>query len=161
MKRLILLFFVITYITVLNSCIKDYKSSTATYLINESTVPITIIPYQDGYAIEEEKKIISSGERIQVFKDSPWGKTLRPNWGTIINFYDSVIVIFKDSFQYPVRHLVYNDTISCHKCVPYGDPRNLAQEENYKKVIEKEHRNYMRGYYEYTFTEEDYNFAKE
>ncbi len=159
MKNLFFIFLCITW--VFFGCNKDYISSTSTFIKNESSVGVKITLYLNGQTYDDEIKIINPGERIEVFEDHPYGKTLQPSWPTLMLFYDSINVVFDNNPLVKIRHLVFSDTLNCNKCLPFSNNRNITNEQNYTKTIEKEHRKYLKGYFEFTITEDDYNYAKD
>ena len=87
---------------------------------------------------------------------------MEPCWSTFLQPYDSVVVIFSSTVERKATHLSWRDSSTvCVSCIPYNNTRNLSNTESYNKTLTKEHKRYLHGYYEYTFTEEDYDFAKE
>lgn len=157
MKKLLLALFVISF----SSCIKDYKSSTATYLHNETEHTIEIAPYKDGLVVSGDAKIIQPNERQRVYDDSPYGRSLAPCWGRLIQPYDSVVVTFDASRR--TVHLSFRDTtrLASSGYLRFVDSKNITNEDSYKEIITESNKNYLVGYYEYTFTEADYEFAKD
>lgn len=146
----------------LPGCVKDYRSHTQTYLVNETSYKIEIVPYKDGIALYDIQISLEPRERKIVLDDNPWGKTLSPCWGELLQPYDSTIVIFQDSTIKKSIHLSWRDsTITCENCYSFNSLRNLSNLDNYNKNITKSHSKYLHGYYEYTFTEADYEFAKD
>lgn len=144
----------------LSSCvIKDYVSQTKTYLLNSSGHIIEVMPYNGNAVATVDYKKLSPNERIVVYEEAPWGRTIDPSWGSLLTFYDSVIVVYDGLYR--VKHNAFNDTTTCRTCLSAHDRRNLNNDLSYNKVLEEENKNYLKGYYEYTFTEADYEFAKD
>jgi hypothetical protein len=127
------------YITfsLLTAC-DDRKSSTTTYLINNTDYLIEILPFNYGVMDSTAYKTLAPKEKNRVFSASPWGKTLSPNWGLMNQWYDSIIVIFNANPIKQTIHLSWRDsTISCENCLNYYNNKNLSNPINYEITIQK------------------------
>ncbi|MDI9318956.1 MAG: hypothetical protein QM530_00640 [Phycisphaerales bacterium] len=140
------------------SCIKDYKSNTRSYLKNESKHSIRIYPYTMGSVDSFGIFLIKPLGNLQVFESNVHGKTLSPDYGTLLKPYDSIVILFDDSIK--VIHLKFNSTITCDECIKFENNRNISNSENYVKTIVEENKKFLKGYFTYTFTEQDYLNAK-
>ncbi|MBL7706492.1 MAG: hypothetical protein JNM21_13185 [Taibaiella sp.] len=160
MNKYIKGFLSLILITIFSSCIKDYVSNTETFLINNTNHVIEIYPYTGGFTDPNSKIIIYPNERISVYKDNVWGKSLKPNYGTLLQPYDSVVIAFDTIYR--VAHRSFRDSATlCSKCIAFSSNRNISNEESYIETVTKNHKKYLQGYYEYIFTEDDYNFARQ
>lgn len=142
------------------SCNKDYQSNTETFLNNNTNHIVEIYPYTGGFTDPNSKIIIYPNQRISVYKDNVWGKSLKPNYGTLLQPYDSVVIAFDTIYR--VAHRSFRDSSAlCSKCIAFSSNRNISNEESYIETVTKNHKKFLRGYYEYIFTEDDYNFARQ
>ncbi|MFT4062807.1 MAG: hypothetical protein QM642_10685 [Edaphocola sp.] len=145
----------------IEGCIKDYVSSTRTLMANQTPYDILIVPYKNGVLDMGNMRTVSAMETIEVYADNVMGKSLDPCWGTLLQPYDSVLVTFQSMPAKTSVHYSWRDTlISSQGKVPFLNERNISDEQHYNKVITKEDKNYLVGYYEYTFTESDYEYAQ-
>lgn len=140
-------------------CTKDYKSHTETYLDNSTSYSIEIQPFQSGAIDMDQLVTINPHERLKVYEDNVWGKTLGPCWATLLQPYDSVMVVFNDERR--SKHLRFSYTGSCDYCIGFERNRNITNKKNYQQVVTKEHKRYLNGYFNYTFTEQDYLDARD
>ncbi len=152
--------YIVAGLMCLISC-SDRKSSSRTILYNQTNNEIEIASFKDGVVDQANFVIIPPYGKVIVNQISPWGKTLQPSWGLINEYYDSMIVTFKSIPSKKAVHLSWRDSTICNFCIEYGNNRNISNGSNYKEIVEKKRRKYIMGYFEYTFTQEDYNFAKE
>lgn len=152
--------FTLILITISSSCIKDYVSNTETFLINNTNHVIEIYPYTGGFTHPSNKVIIYPNQRISVLKENVRGKSLNPIYGTTLQPFDSTVVVF-DTI-YSVSHRSFRDSSAlCSKCIAFSSNRNISNEDNYTGTVTKNHKKFLKGYYEFSFTEEDYNFARQ
>ncbi|MCC6186441.1 MAG: hypothetical protein IT256_04745, partial [Chitinophagaceae bacterium] len=99
------------------SCTKDYKSGTKSYLINNTNYQIVIVPYFKNIVDSTMLQSLKPFEKKQVFESSVMGKTLSPDFGTLVQPYDSVLIIFDE--KYRSKHLKFNSDSSCEKCIGF------------------------------------------
>ncbi|MBL7706490.1 MAG: hypothetical protein JNM21_13175 [Taibaiella sp.] len=160
MNKYIKGFLSLILITIFSSCIKDYVSNTETFLINNTNHVIEIYPYTGGFTHPSNKVIIYPNQRISVLKENVRGKSLNPIYGTNLQPFDSTVVTFDTIYR--VTHRSFRDSATlCSKCIAFSNTRNISNEENYIETVTKNHKKFLRGYYEYIFTEDDYNFARQ
>lgn len=136
------------------SCIKDYNSSTKSYIDNKTSHNITIAPYYNGYIDSSLFRIILPFENKLVYEKNPRGKTLSPDYATILQPYDSVVVTFDGIYK--TTHLKFNSEIMCTDCIVFNSNRSISNNDNYIKTITEETKHYQIGYFTYTFSEQDY-----
>jgi hypothetical protein len=80
----------------------------------------------------------------------PYGVFLRP--------FDSVLIWF-DNIKYS-KHLRFNDSSICDRCISIANPRAISNPDNWVKEIQVELKHSFAGSFTYTFTEQDYLNAK-
>lgn len=137
---------------------KDYKSNTKTYFHNITSHKIEVLPYLDGMVSNADYKQINPYEHKMVLEMNVYGRTLSPDFGTLLQPYDSVVVVFDDSIQ--STHLKFNTSIQTGHYIFYDSLRAISNPNNYIKTVEYEHEKYLVGYFTYTFSEQDYLDAK-
>lgn len=155
MKQLLYLLTLVFF----SSCVKDYKSTTATFIKNTTSHKIEIIPYTNGVVNNEYYKLIEAYQDLEVYSGNVYGKTLEPDFGTLLQPNDSIVIKFDDSVK--ITHLKFNSTIQTGHYILYDSNRSISNPSNYVKTIEKETKHYLRGNFRYTFTEQDYLDAKQ
>lgn len=132
------------------SCTIEKSGSTETHLINATEHQIKILGFNNG--IMREISTIAPNETVVVLKMHVKGKTLYPNFGTLLQPYDSLKVVYDDSAT--AIHQRFNS--QSNKGIPYGSNRNLTNPNNYKVVITGETKYSITGYFDFIFTEQDY-----
>lgn len=150
---------ILPYLFLLVGCVKDYKSSTQTKLMNTTNHTIKIVPYLNGEIDISMQQELMPNETKVVYEGSPWGKTIEPCWGVFLRLDDSVIVTYYDTYE--MKHNKFNDSVICDNCYLESDSRNLTNPNNYTSTIIKEEKKYLDGYYTYSFIEKDYLDAKD
>lgn len=158
MTKAKLILIITVHLFILVGCVKDYKSSTQTKLINTTNHTIKITPYLNGVIDIGMQQELMPNETKIVYEANPWGKTIEPCWGVFLRPDDSVIVIYDNTYK--MKHNRFNDTTTCDNCYIESNNRNLTNPNNYTPTIIKEEKEYLDGYYTYTFTEQDYLDAK-
>lgn len=158
MRMIIKLF---AMLVLLPSCGEEHTNFKAS-LENASTVPIVIMPYKDGKVLSSDTIKLLSGESFQIAHGSHRGKIKTPFFITnvlAIGENDSIVVCFDNQFY--VSHYVLSPDSLFNKFYLFESDRNIINTKNYNFIIEKERRLSVYTNHIYTFTEEDYNFAKE
>ena len=139
-------------------CIKEYVSTMESFLINNTAHQIEVVPYYGGIANMSARVQLSPGQRLSVAREGVRGRSLAATYAMGLQSFDSVVVIYDNLYR--VTHRSFRDSTACTKCITFSSNRNISSESSYLKTITKEHRKYLRGYFEYSFTEDDYNFAR-
>jgi hypothetical protein len=132
------------------SCTVEEQGSTESLLINNTEHQIKIIGYQKGS--KQELKNLAPQETVVVLKMHVLGKTIYPNFGTMLQPFDWIEVVYdsKDT----IVHQRFNS--QSQSGIPYTNIRNLTNPNNYIKAITEETKHSITGYFSYTFTEQDY-----
>jgi hypothetical protein len=132
------------------SCTIEKYGSTETHLINTTEHQIKILGFKNG--IMKEISAIAPNETVLVLKMRVKGKTLYPNFGTLLQPYDSVKVVYDNSLS--IIHQRFNN--SNQNGVTYENSRNLTNPDNYVMVITKEDKYSITGNFEFKFIEQDF-----
>lgn len=147
MKNIIL---IQTLILCIYSCTIEKYGSTETILKNDTDYSIQILSYK-GDKVYEEKNIPPKHSLVAL-KMNVKGKTIYPNYGTLLQPFDSVVVIYNNTVS--VTHLRFDSKND--KGIPFSSTRNLTNPDSYIKVITNETKYSITGYYSYTFSEQDF-----
>lgn len=154
---LIIIFFVISGCT----SIKDETTTLKSYITNSTlSAKITILFYKTGFVSSKDTLKILPGETIQFGDGWEFGDIKVPMFESehLGGPEDSVVVIFNDSFS--VTHYANTPTDLSSKYYLFESLRNINNPLSYEFEtvrIKKERINY----HYYTFTESDYEFAKD
>lgn len=160
MKYLKLLM-VFLLISILASCIKDKVTQFEAYLINNTTLIVEILPYKSGFVKAIDTIRIYPGDTIQIGDGYEYDDIKYPHFfseALAIEKNDSIEVIFNDT--YSVLHYVDTSEISvANKYYLFEDERNIINRNNYKFIMIRDGE--TTNLHFYTFTESDYEFAKD
>ena len=137
------------------SCTVEEQGSTESLLINNTEHQIKIIGYQNGS--KQELKNLAPQETVVVLKMHVFGKTIYPNFGTMLQPFDFIEVVYDNKDT--IVHQRFNSQSQVG--IPYSNIRNLTNPNNYIKAITEETKHSITGYFSYTFTEQDYLDAKQ
>lgn len=143
---------------ILPSCIKEESGYTKTFINNTTNHTIKLLPFYQGVIARDLTRIIPPLTNIEVYSDIVRGKTIDPSFGTLLNPYDSVLVVYDDTVKIP--HIKFNLVYSGTHRVLHSSNRSIANEANYNKQITSETKFKLHGFYTFTFTEQDYLDAK-
>lgn len=136
----------------IQSCIVDGHSDIRTKLVNATNHTIQIVPYHNGNEVQSGIVTIYPEKTTEVAIWRGIGKANPQNLGYELQYCDSVKLLFEDQ-----RKIIYlNSGISNQSGIAYSSVRNLINPNNYSKVIEFETIHSITGYFNYTFTEQDY-----
>jgi uncharacterized lipoprotein YehR (DUF1307 family) len=136
----------------------EHKSSTQTYLKNSTGHKIEVCPFLNGIPTNTDYKLVLPFENLKVLDMHVNGKTLSPNFGSLLRTYDSVVIKFDDSIA--ITHLRFNVTSVSYKAILESSGRSISNPNNYIQTISKDSKNALTGYFTFEFTEDDYLFAK-
>ncbi len=139
------------------SCIIEDTGYTKSIIINETGYTIKIIPYQNGVEQVDMIKILTPNTTTVVFERHDRLKTLKPSFAEILQLYDWIEIVYNDVETIKHQRFSSQDQTG----IPYSSNRNITNPENYIKVITKETKHSISGYFSYTFTEQDYLDAKQ
>ncbi|WP_154657181.1 hypothetical protein [Hugenholtzia roseola] len=149
------------------SCNAEWLHGVKAVLENKSSVPISVYFFDKGVLtdslhIPAQKDFLYFTDAIIDSKTKPSNATIRPDFGYSRYFVrDSVVVVFDG--LHSVTH--YWDTIppteKSAKFFYYEDKRNFTNHDNFELEVKEKSRQTVNYIFTYTFTEEDYRFAKE
>lgn len=138
------------------SCIED--STNESYVIdNKSSVDVNMLSYTNGLMVNATT--INAKTSVLYSSDNNRGKgqprLFFPEFGV-----DSILIIFNG--QYEVLHML-NDTFytGSRKTLDSNSDRSFCQIKSYDITTKKKTRNRIEYEIRYTFTEADYEFAKQ
>lgn len=154
MKFLFFLFFSLVFF----SCQKEEMSHTKTIYKNTTVHKIRVVPFSGGIVDNQSIKLVSALSETLVYEANVRGKTLSPSLGTLFQPYDSVVVYYDDTVR--IAHIKFNLPYSGSHKVLFTSNRSISNENNYEKFITNEKKCSLTGYFQYTFTEQDYLDAK-
>ncbi len=151
MKKIL---FVILILTL--SCKYEENTNTKSFINNNSAHLITIIPYYQGMIVKEDSVNIGINERYLILDKNNKGKGSGLLYSSYLAIYDSVQVLFDNSFI--TTHYSYATTFSLTnpKAIKYDSSRSIYNETNYIRKITMEDKRSISNEYTFTFTEQDY-----
>jgi hypothetical protein len=148
---------IILLATLLPSCVIDGHSDIKTNLINQSNHSIQILPYRNGVVEPISITTISLNDTAIVFTWEGKGKVNPHDYGYYLSYYDSVKIVYNNSFT--IIHRKANDPNLSG--IVYTNPRNIINSDNYLRSITSETGYSITGYFDFIFTEQDYLDAKQ
>ncbi len=156
MKRLILI--VLAIVTFCSGCIKEETTMLEAWVYNQIDYPITILFYNNGVVANKDTVHIAPKDSFKMGSEADLGERTTPGFYSDYNC-DSAIVIFDNKYQ--VVHYV-NDTVDlADKHYLFESTRNLGNPLSYEFSRIKSKKGYYTNMHKYTFTEADYEFAKD
>ncbi len=146
-------------IVLLSSCGEEHTN--VNYILeNKSSADITLLLYKEGIVDSSSIVHLNTGESKIHYSESHRGKLKKP-----ILFFsgirsDSILIVLNNIYEV-LQVLDTNLYQGTRRVVDTSSNRTLRRERNYDIVLRKKRR--LSHYFDviYTFTEEDYNFAKE
>src|SRR5690606_25399382 len=142
----------------LKSCRKEENTNYKAMLINKSSVQILLVSYIDGRDVD--RITINDGSSVIIGEGTDRGFVNHAGFDSkYLSGVDSVIIIFNDSFS--VSHYNNNPIAFSFKYYLQENSRNIFNYLNYNYYHQDKSRGWRNAYYRFTFTEEDYNFAKD
>src|SRR5690606_25669046 len=129
-------------------------------ICNSTKYEIKLLPYQYGIIDSSKIKNIQTESCNEIEYLTQRGKAKIPIY--FFDYFrnvDSIIVIWNN--QYEVVHMINDSFISGNKYIAFLDEKNLGNGKAYQKIKLKETKHTIVWDVVYTFTEEDYNFAKD
>ncbi|WP_154657180.1 hypothetical protein [Hugenholtzia roseola] len=165
--KLNLLFWITYLLLMLSACNATWVHGVKAIVENESSVPIKIYFFDGGRT--SDSILISPSQTFTYAENAILGGKLevedvsiRPDFYNNRYFVrDSVVVVFDGLYR--VTH--YWDTIppaeKPAKFFYYQDNRNFTNHDNFELEVKEKSRQTVDYIFTYTFTEEDYRFAKE
>lgn len=150
MKNLI--FF--SFLLFIMSCKKEEVGQTKSFIKNSTSHSIKLLPYNSGILDNTNIKTITPNSIIEVYSANVRGKTIEPCYGTLLQPYDSVVVIYDNLYKIP--HIKFNSTFNGLKKVVFSSSRSISNASNWKKTITNETKYSIEGNFEFTFIEQDY-----
>lgn len=156
-------YILIVLIICFSSCVTDGNTVTTVTLNNRTPYTIKLFPYK-GHNLDTNKvKIINPQSSLKIESLSELGKSKKPIY--FFDYFrniDSIQVIWNDSFL--VTHMISDTFYSNNKFIQFsilGQNRNLGSGSNYLENKVKESKHSITWDVVYTFSEADYNFAKD
>ncbi len=142
------------------SC-KEEITELKAHLKNNTNHKIEILHFKNGIVIPGDTIILNPGYDFIYGESSHRGEVKVPMFSTkySISEEDSIVVIFDDKYQ--VVHYVNPPSILSSRHYLYESTRNLGNRFSYEFSHKKRGTGRYINIHRYTFTEDDYNFAKE
>lgn len=159
--RVIKLVMIFAFPLMFLSCIKEDKTLSHAFIYNGSNVGIQITLFSSGVPMLNYQLDIEPNDSLVVSTDSYIGKGKMQGAGFNNKYFelaDSLIVIFDDSFK--VTH--YRDTplVFANKYYLPSNPLCIMNIGNWEYSFD-ETKHSITNYFTYTFTEADYEYAKQ
>ncbi|MCX6166557.1 MAG: hypothetical protein NT021_01035 [Sphingobacteriales bacterium] len=144
------------------SCIKETRSDSYTYIVNNTAHNISIMAYYNGNIEPSLSANIAPQEQKIINYNGGLGSTDIAggfSYGAILGIMDSVLVIFdnKDSISHYNTQLIGG----AKNFYTYDSARNLYNRNNYVHEIAEHSSKKVVHHFIYTFTEQDYLDAKQ
>src|SRR5690606_28152590 len=147
-------------VVLLCSCTKERTTIIHATLINKSGQSLKLIPYVNGQVLTDRILSFSNNDSIEIANHGHWGKVNHYGFDSdYISGMDSIIVKFNDNFS--VTHYSYASLSPSDKHYQPDNSRNIFIGANYSWSYIDNSRYKRTNYHFYTFTEDDYNFAKD
>ncbi|MFT4062692.1 MAG: hypothetical protein QM642_10090 [Edaphocola sp.] len=141
-------------------CIKEKTTSYSASIINEAVVNVEMIPYRYGVLASEESIKLNSGDSVKIASGTDYGIVDHAGFDSdFLSNTDSLVVIFSDTFK--VVHYLNDPQNPSIKFVSGKSERNLLQLESYSYSYLDISKYKRSSTYWYTFTESDYEYAKQ
>lgn len=142
-----------------SSCIKESMTTTIATLKNQSGVSINIIAYVNGTQLNNIVEIIANSS-FEISHENNFGISNNAGFSSkYLSGMDSVKVVFNDSFIVTHYRKIAD---SLHpKSLGNNNNRNIFNYLNYVYSFVDKSKHSRLTTYIYTFTEADYNFAKD
>lgn len=160
MKKLVKFTAILMFFIQLTGCIREEATTIFAYLINQSKQDITVLCYKNGVVLPDDTIRISHGDTFIFGSDFIRGDKKVSGFSSEYfgSLDDHIEVVFND--EYIVYHYlnIVGDTTVPHYL--YLDDRNIMNSNNYEFEMIRTKRESV-NYHYYTFTEADYEFAKE
>ena len=142
----------------ISACIKETSTYSTTIAINSTTHKIKLIPFSQGtqnsvYSFE----LFQHSER-EIYSYENGGKGKGATYGSLLQFNDSIKVIFDDTIS--MTHYKPKPIGTNLKSYPYKSKRNFFNDSSYIGIISSETSGTRNWSFTYTFTEQDYLDAK-
>ncbi len=143
-----------------SGCIVEESSISNILVENLTTHSVLITPYKAG-AIDSTKLFsLSPGQNKSIGSDEGMGKTIGPVYfGDYFRNLDSIVVLWDNTYR--VTHMISDSFVSTGKYISILNERNIAKLSKYKSAKVKETKHFVEWTATYSFTEADYEFAKD
>ena len=136
------------------SCKKEEVGQTKSFIKNSTSHSIKLMPYNGGIFDSTNIKTITSNTTIEMYSANVRGKTVEPCFGTLLQPYDSVVIVYDNLYKIP--HIKFNGISNAPKKVLFTSSRNISNAANWTKKITNETKYSLEGNFEFTFIEQDY-----
>ncbi len=147
-------------ILLLGGCKKEKITTYSVYIKNSTAVSIKIYPSINGYTDYGNIIELAIGENKEIASGEDKGIVSHGGFDSkYFSGADYLLVVFGDKDS--VQHLIYLNDSLINKYIKYDNARNLLNMTSYSYKFNDKNKSKRNALYEYTFTEEDYNFAKE
>ncbi len=136
------------------SCRYEESTSTTTFITNNSSHSIEIIPYYQGMISTIDIKDIAPNSTLSVLSNNTRGKSAGYSYPIYLIAVDSVYVSYDN-----LNTVVYykeNSLSTNLKAITYDSSRSIYNEANYIRKILIESKRSISNEYTFTFTEQDY-----
>jgi len=141
------------------SCIKEEQTNYSAYLENPLQCRIDIQPFKGGFSNEADIITLSPGIVFKFAEGAERGKRNSGGFSSdMVSGTDSIVVVFDG--LYKVVHLFNNTDSATGNYYNYASFRNLGNWESYIVRVTDETKHSITLEFVYTFTEEDFNYAK-
>ncbi|RYF20182.1 MAG: hypothetical protein EOO42_12880 [Flavobacteriales bacterium] len=142
-------------------CVKDKMTAYKATLHNNSGVRILILPYKGGFVSSNDTIRLENGASMEIANGSEWGEVKIPFFSSqylAIGQNDSIKIVFDSSFA--VAHFWNTPGNLPSKYHLFNSNRNIINRDSYSFSHNKTKKGYLNEH-TYTFTEDDYNFARQ
>ena len=141
------------------SCAEPYTTYNAT-LNNSTSVSIKILPYKSGLLVTEKADSIIKDGTLNIGAGIDRGMVNHGGFNSdLLSNMDSIIIIYDDNYQ--AIHYNNNPEIKSIKSILSENNRNIFNYLNYDYSFSDKSRYIRNALYNFTFTEADYEYAKE
>lgn len=151
-------FLLLSITLLLTGCLEE-DTLTEVYLQNNSSHEVLLRPYQSG-AIDNARIVsLQPGNKFRIENTYQRGKTKVPIY--FFDYFrgiDSIQVIWDNT--YSVTHMISDSFTSVVKYIAFGNVRNLGNGIAYPSEIRHESKRSITWELNYSFTEQDYEYAK-
>jgi len=140
------------------SCRHEESTSTKTFITNNSSHSIEIIPYYQGVISNVDIKYIAPNSTLPILTNHTRGKSAGYSYPIYLIAVDSIYVLYDN-----LKTVVYykeNSTGNNPKAITYDSSRSIYNEANYIRKITQEDKRSISNEYTFTFTEQDFLDAK-
>lgn len=140
------------------SCRYEESTFTKTFIANNSSHSLKLIPYYQGMSSNVDVKDVAPNSTLEILNNNNRGKGTGYSYAIYLIPFDSLYVVY-DNTDSCVYYRENSNGINS-KAIKYDSIRSIYNVSNYVRKITQEDKRSISNEYTFTFTEQDYLDAK-